>query len=367
MGDMALNKAILFSTLLFIPLVLSDNTVPAPADKAQLNSWFEQNVQPLASRKDTLDPALVAAEANPRIIKLKSDGSGEFKTIADAINSIPNDNTNRVIISLGPGNYTEKIKIERNKPFITIIGDPNHMPTLVFGGTAAKYGTVESATLIVESDYFNAANLILANSAPRPNGDVKGAQALAVRIGGDKASFYNCKFLGFQDTLCDDKGKHLFKDCYIEGTVDFIFGNGKSIYLNVELHVIPGDRQAWITAQARHTDAEDTGYSFVHCKVTGTGRTAYLGRTWMPYGKVVFAYTDMSDAVIPAGWSNNFHPETEKTVLFGEFSSTGPGSDTSSSRAAFTKKLTEAEVKPFLTLGFIEASKWLLPPTQVPA
>lgn len=78
------------------------------------------------------------------------------------------------------------------------------------------------------------------------------------------------------------------------------------------MHVIPGDQQAWITAQARHTDAEDTGYSFVHCKVTGTGRTAYLGRTWMPYGKVVFAYTDMSDAVIPAGWSNNFHPETEK-------------------------------------------------------
>mgnify|MGYP004706419665 FL=1 len=121
-------------------------------------------MQPLASRKDTLDPALVAAEANPRIIKLKSDGSGEFKTIADAINSIPNDNTNRVIISLGPGNYTEKIKIERNKPFITIIGDPNNMPTLVFDGTAAKYGTVESATLIVESDYFNAANLILAVS-----------------------------------------------------------------------------------------------------------------------------------------------------------------------------------------------------------
>ena len=161
---MALNKAILFSTLLFIPLVLSDDTVPAPADKAQLNSWFEQNVQLLASRKDTLDPALVAAEANPRIIKLKSDGSGEFKTIADAINSIPNDNTNRIIISLGPGNYTEKIKIERNKPFISIIGDPNNLPTLVFDGTAAKYGTVESATLIVESDYFNAANLILAVS-----------------------------------------------------------------------------------------------------------------------------------------------------------------------------------------------------------
>lgn len=73
--------------------------------------------------------------------------------------------------------------------------------------------------------------IAIKNSAPRPDGTAKGAQALAARIGGDKASFYNCKLLGFQDTLCDDKGKHLFKDCYIEGTVDFIFGNGKSLYL----------------------------------------------------------------------------------------------------------------------------------------
>jgi len=57
------------------------------------------------------------------------------------------------------------------------------------------------------------------------------AQAAALRTGGDKASLYNCKMFGFQDTFCDDSGKHFFKDCYIEGTVDFIFGNGKSLYL----------------------------------------------------------------------------------------------------------------------------------------
>lgn len=52
-----------------------------------------------------------------------------------------------------------------------------------------------------------------------------------MRISGDKAAFYNCKFYGFQDTVCDDAGNHFFKDCYIEGTFDFIFGSGTSMYL----------------------------------------------------------------------------------------------------------------------------------------
>lgn len=64
-----------------------------------------------------------------------------------------------------------------------------------------------------------------------PDGIRPGAQAVAMRISGDKAAFHNCRFIGFQDTLLDDRGRHFFKDCHIQGTVDFIFGNGKSLYL----------------------------------------------------------------------------------------------------------------------------------------
>jgi pectin methylesterase-like acyl-CoA thioesterase len=71
----------------------------------------------------------------------------------------------------------------------------------------------------------------LQNSSPRPDPRQKGGQALALRIAGDKAALYNCKIKGFQDTVCDDKGNHFFKDCYVEGSVDFIFGSGKSLYL----------------------------------------------------------------------------------------------------------------------------------------
>lgn len=164
-------QAIIFSALLFIPLVLShgnvthDNvshdTVPCPSDKSQLNDWFNMNVRPFESRKGSLDSALESAEANPRVVKVNCDGSGDFKTINDAIKSIPNGNTNRVIISLGPGNYTENIKIESTKPFITFYGEANNMPTIVCGGTAAGYGAVESPALTVESDYFSAVNIII--------------------------------------------------------------------------------------------------------------------------------------------------------------------------------------------------------------
>ncbi|XP_059316091.1 pectinesterase 1-like [Lycium ferocissimum] len=344
--------------------VFSDDSVSIPADKSQLNSWFDANVKPLDARKDTLDPALVAAEANRTIIKVMADGSGDFKTLTDAINSIPEGNKRRVIVSIGGGNYTEKVKIERTKPFITLYGDPKNVPNIIFNGTAKEYTTVNSATVVVESEYFSAVNINFVNSAPRPDGKRELAQAAALRTGGDKASLYNCKMYGFQDTFCDDSGKHFFKDCYIEGTVDFIFGNGKSLYLNTEMHVIPGEPMAMITAHARSADNVDSGYSFVHCTVTGTGKTTYLGRAWKPFSKVVFSYTDMSDVVHPEGWSDFGKKEYDSSVFYGEYNNKGAGA-TMNGRVGYMKKLNDEEAKPFISLAYIEGSKWLLPPVTL--
>ncbi|KAM3344832.1 pectinesterase 1-like [Capsicum galapagoense] len=357
-------ETIVLTILIFIPRVFSDDLVPIPADKSQLNSWFDANVKPLDTRKGTLDPALVAAEANKTIIKVRVDRSGDFKTLTEAINSIPAGNTRRVIIWIGGGNYTEKVKIERSKPFITLYGDPKNVPNLIFHGTAKEYNTVESATLIVESEYFSAVNINFVNSAPRPDGKRELAQAAALRTGGDKASLYNCKMFGFQDTFCDDSGKHFFKDCYIEGTVDFIFGNGKSLYLNTELHVIPGDPMAMITAHARGEANVDSGYSFVHCMVTGTGKTAYLGRAWKPFSRVFFSYTDMTDVVHPEGWSDNGKPENDKSIYYGEYNCKGAGA-AMDHRVGYVKKLSDAEAKPFISLAYIEGSKWLFPPVAL--
>ncbi|XP_050224866.1 putative pectinesterase 63 [Mercurialis annua] len=335
-----------------------------PYSKAALNNWFIANVKPFSDRKGTLNATLQAAENRPKIIKVRKDGTGNFKTITDAVKSVPVNNKQRVIVDIGAGVYTEKITIERNKPFITFYGSAKAMPTLSYHGTAAQYGTVYSATLTVESEYFVAANLIIQNTAPRPDGKRKGAQAVALRTGGDKAALYNCRILGFQDTLCDDKGRHFFKDCYIEGTFDYIFGSGKSIYLNTELHVVEEKGLRVIAAQARNEETEDTGFVFAHCRVTGKGRGAFLGRAWMKRPRVVYAYTEMGAVVNPAGWFNNFHSEREGTATFAEYKCTGAGSK-SAERVKYRKQLTDAEAKPYLSLSFIAASQWLLPSPRV--
>ncbi|CAH9135632.1 unnamed protein product [Cuscuta epithymum] len=338
---------------------------PIPSTKADIESWFSSNVKPLESRKDSLDPALVAAEADVQRIRVSRDGKGDFKTISDAIKSIPAKNTKRYVISIAGGNYSEKVKVDWNQPFVTLYGDPKDRPTIIAGETAAKVGTIYSATLYVLSDYFIAININIMNSAPRPDGLKTGQQAVALTITGDKAAFYNCKLYGFQDTLCDHHNKHFYKDCYIEGTVDFIFGDAKSIFLNSEIHVIEGNRMAMITAHGRKSESEDTGFSFVHCTVTGTGNTAVLGRGWFDYSKVVFTYTQVSDAVKPEGWLG-LRSDTTKggTIFFGEHQNTGAGA-TKTARPSYVKMLTETEVKPFLSLNYIEGSKWLLPPIKL--
>ncbi|PWA55089.1 pectinesterase 2 [Artemisia annua] len=356
---------VLNTLFILLPRTISHDSIPIPKEKAQVQRWFKENVKPLKARKGTLDPALEAAEANPRIIKVMKKGGGDFTTITEAVRSIPPKNDKRVIVYIGPGEYPEKIKMERDKKFVTFLGDPDDMPTLVYHGNAAAYTIVESGTLTVDGDYFVAANLHIKNSSPRPDGKIKGGQAAAMRIGGDMAAFYNVRFYGFQDTFCDDRGRHFFKDCYIEGTADFIFGNAKSIYLNTEIHCISGELESWITAHARSMDESETGYVFVHCPVTGIGQGWYLGRAWKGYSKVVFAYSQLGPIVGPKGWSSNSQPAPNKNLYFAEYSNTGQGSDTVG-RERFVKKLSLEQAKPFLCLSYIEGSKWLLPPPKVP-
>ncbi|KAL6126886.1 hypothetical protein ACLB2K_074931 [Fragaria x ananassa] len=355
--------AALMTILLTAPAAMAGGNTVIPADKSRVNKWFND----IVNQKSGLDSQLTKAEQGTKVVKVMQNGGGNFKTITDAVKSVPNGNTNRVIIYIGGGTYKEKITIPREKPFITFFGDPKNMPKLTFNGDNKKYGTVYSATLTVESDYFMGVNLNIINSSPRPDPSRTGAQAVALRVSGTKAALYNCKMYGFQDTVCDDKGYHLFKDCYIEGTVDFIFGSGKKsdTYFsptpqNTDLRVLGDSGMTVITAQARDGKTEDTGYSFVHCNITGTGKGTFLGRAWRASPQVVYAYTAIGDVIAPEGWTDNRHPEYDRSVNFGEYKNRGPGSSMSK-RVKFTKQLSDADAKPFISLDFIQGTKWLLP------
>nr|KJB51347.1 hypothetical protein B456_008G212800 [Gossypium raimondii] len=307
------------SILLFAPIVVSQLI---PVDKSKVEAWFNGIIKPVKERGKTLYPELVKAETEPRIIMVMQDGDGEFDNITKAIESVPLGNAKRVIISIGPGSYKEKIRIERNKPFITL--------------TAKQYGTIDSATLTTESSYFT------------------------LRVSGDRSAFSNCKIIGFPDTLCNDSGNHFFKDCHIRGTVDFIFGSGTSLYLNSKIFV-EGDlerdpKMAVITAQARESSSKDTGYSFVHGRIIGTAKDIFLGRAWKSSPRVVYSYTEMDEIVHPGGWSSNHQPGRAETVYYKEYKCTGKGA-TPATRKKFVKQLSGAEVEPFLILDYVEGTK----------
>ncbi|KAE9464509.1 hypothetical protein C3L33_03597, partial [Rhododendron williamsianum] len=190
----------------------------------------------------------------------RNPATGDFTTIQDAIDSLPLVNLMRVVIRIHAGVYRTHVYAKQN-------------------------------------------------TTPVPAPGAIGKQAVAFRISADTAAFVGCRFLGAQDTLYDHTGRHYYKDCYIEGSVDFIFGNGLSLFEGCHVHAIAQLTGA-VTAQGRGSILEDTGFSFVNCKVTGSG-ALYLGRAWGPFSRVVFAFTYMDNIIMPKGWYNWGDPSRE--------------------------------------------------------
>ncbi|KAF6141714.1 hypothetical protein GIB67_027892 [Kingdonia uniflora] len=259
--------------------------------------------------------------------------------------------------------HREKVNIPPLKGFITIEGAGADKTIVQWGDTAKTIGatgqpigTFNSATFAVNSAYFIAKNITFKNTTPLPVKGASGKQAVAFRISGDTAAFLGCRFLGAQDTLYDHLGRHYYKDCYIEGSVDFIFGNGLSLFEGCHVHAIAHNVGA-LTAQGRASLLDDTGFSFVNCKVTGSG-ALYLGRAWGTFSRVIFAYTYMDNIIISKGWYNWGDPNREMTVFYGQYKCTGPGANYAG-RVSWARELTDEEAKPFISLSFIDGSEWI--------
>ncbi|KAJ0986359.1 hypothetical protein J5N97_004715 [Dioscorea zingiberensis] len=227
----------------------------------------------------------------------KNPSAGDFTTIQDAIDSLPFINLVRVVIKVNAGTYTEKVNISPMRAFITIEGAGADRTLVQWGDTAQT----------------PAKNITFKNTTPVPPPGAIGKQAVALRISGDTAT--------------------LWVGCHV--------------------HAISENYGA-LTAQNRMSLLEDTGFSFVNCKVTGSG-ALYLGRAWGTFSRVVFAYTYMDDIIIPRGWYNWGDPNREMTVFYGQYKCIGPGANYAG-RVAWSRELTDEEAKPFISLGVVWSS-----------
>ncbi|KAK9079954.1 hypothetical protein SSX86_001629 [Deinandra increscens subsp. villosa] len=301
-----------------------------------------------------------------RNITVDINGYGDYTTVQAAVDSVSTNNRKNILIHISAGVYVEKVVVPACKPYITFQGDGKETTAIEWHDRASDRGpdgqqlrTYQTASVIVYATYFSARNISFKNTAPAPMPGMHGWQAAAFRISGDKAYFSGCGFYGAQDTLCDDAGRHYFKECYIEGSIDFIFGNGRSMYKNCELHSI-AKRFGSIAAHDRRTPDDKSGFAFVGCRVTGTG-PLYVGRAMGQYSRIVYSYTYFDDVVAHGGWDDWDHTGNKsKTAYFGVYRCWGPGA-AAVRGVSWARDLNYDSAHKFLAKSFVNGRHWIAP------
>jgi pectinesterase len=271
------------------------------------------------------------------------DGSGNFKTVQEAINAVPDYRKKETRILIRKGIYKEKLVLAESKSFISFIGESKDSTIICYDDYNQKKnifgedkGTSGSSGFYIYGPDFSAENITFQNTA----GPV--GQAVAVFVSGDRARFRNCRFLGFQDTLYTygRESRQYYNHCYIEGTVDFIFGSSTAVFDSCTLF---GKGGGFYTAGST-PEGKKFGYVFLACTITGEGSPGsfLLGRPWRPFAKTVYIHCTIDALTAPEGWSNWSNPANEKTAYYAEYENKGPGAATGK-RVQWSHQLTREE------------------------
>ncbi len=286
-----------------------------------------------------------SASAQNEIVVAK-DGSGKYKTVQQALDAIPFNNKKSVTVFIKDGIYKEKLHLDSSRDFVTIVGEDRFNTILTYDDHTGKVtrngdtiNTRTSASFLVRANDFTAKNITVQNDAGFTAG-----QAVALESDGDKAQFYNCRFAGFQDVLFTNNkdGRQYYKDCYIEGTTDFIFGSSTVWFEHCHIH---SKKNSHVTAASTPQDHK-YGYVFNDCVLTGDTslHSVSLGRPWRPYASVIYMHCYMGQHIKPEGWSNWNKTNNYKTTRYSEYENYGPGASVTT-RVSWSKQLTDAEEK----------------------
>lgn len=299
--------------------------------------------------------ATAQTQSFPLKLTVAKDGSGDFKTIQEAVNAVRDLSEVKVLIYIKNGVYKEKLVIPAHKSNIELIGEDKFKTIISYDDYSGKgiINTYTSHSVLVQGNDFSATNLTIENTA----GPV--GQAVALHVEADRVVIKNCRILGNQDTLFPsaDNSRQYYVDCYIEGTTDFIFGAATVVFERCHIH---SKKNSFITA-ASTSENQPFGFVFLNCKLTSNPdiQKVYLGRPWRSHAKTVFINTEMGNHILPAGWSVWNKNDNHKTTFYAEYGSTGAGF-VKDGRVDWSKQLTKKEAKRYtLKHIFSGATSWL--------
>ena len=281
-------------------------------------------------------------------IIVAQDGSGKYLTVQEALDHIPFNNTKPVTIYIKNGLYKEKLHLDSSKNFVTITGEDKFKTLLTYDdhtGTVTRNGavinTMTSHSFIIKADNFTAQNITIQNDAGFSAG-----QAVGLESDGDMEQFYNCRIIGNQDILFTNnpRSRQYYKDCYVEGTTDFIFGSSTVWFEHCHIH---SKKNSHVTAASTPEDHQ-FGYVFNDCILTGDTslHSVSLGRPWRRYASVAYIHCYIGAHIKPEGWSNWNQTDNYKTTRYSEYENYGPGAQISN-RVQWSKQLTDDEVKKY--------------------
>jgi pectinesterase len=298
-------------------------------------------------------------------VKTGMEGTTEFPAIQMAMDHHPfagigpDGKPGRVYIEIAPGVYHERVIVTQNHTNITLVGMGKTPEDVVITNSLnAKQagGTFFTETVEINGTGFEADNITFENNAGNTG------QAVAAAVRADRAVFKHCRFLGHQDTLFADYGRQYYVDSYIEGGVDFIFGNATAVFDHSEIHA---NGPGYLTAQSRTSPGQATGYVIIDSKVTSgiepsagsdtvapVRDTISLGRPWRPYSRVVYINTELPADVIPEGWNTWGKTDTVPQAYYAEFHSTGPGAN-AAARVSWSHQLTTRQAAQFRPRVFL--------------
>ena len=294
-------------------------------------------IMPLSAQSQYKDTLVVAR-----------DGSGDYRTLTEAMEGIRAFMDYKVTVLIKNGTYKEKAIIPSWVQNVDFIGESVENTIITYDDHANinKMGTFRTYTVKVQGNNITFKNLTIENNAARLG------QAVALHTEGDKLVFINCRLLGNQDTIYTGAaGTRLyFVDCYIEGTTVFIFGPSTALLENCEIR---SKTNSYVTAASTPEDIA-VGYVFKNCKLTANPGVdkVYLGRPWRPYAATVFINCEMGKHIRPEGWHNWGKEENEKTARYAEYNSTGEGA-AAAGRVKWAKQLTKKEAAQYDDLNYI--------------